>query len=115
MHYYFSLDNFGNVDGISHNNHVRSSFVNAPVDDVIKSYKAVYELTNLLYREDILFKYKMSPGDMLVFNNQRVVHGRTSYDVTTTDRWLEGCYFDWDSVLSTYRVVRTQLENSESL
>ena len=87
---------------------MRDSFINAPPEVVLKTYKAYYNYYNILYGKDILLEYKMRPGDVLVFNNQRVLHGRTSYDPTKTTRWLEGTYHDWDEVYSKYRVVRSK-------
>ena len=103
------LDSFGNVATISYNNQVRSSFINVPSEVVRDCYKAYYELTTSL-NSDILH-YKMSPGDILTFNNKRVLHGRTSFDPRMTSRWLEGCYMDWDEVCSKYRVVRELLSH----
>ena len=103
------LDSFGNVETISYNNHVRSSFINAPSKVIEDCYKAYYILTASL-NNDIL-KYKMSPGDIVCFNNKRLLHGRTAFDPVSTTRWLEGCYMDWDEVRSIYRVIRERMES----
>lgn len=105
------LDDFGVVQSVSYNNHVRSSFVNASSKTVFKSYEAFYACTRMLYSE--VLEYKMKPGDIMVFNNKRVVHGRTQFDPTTTTRWLEGCYFDWDEVASIYRVAKARLNKDK--
>ena len=41
-----------------------------------------------------LVEYKMEEGDIVCFNDQRVLHGRTAYDAEKVDRWLEGGYLD---------------------
>ena len=71
-------------------------------------YKAYYALVNILYEDGVMIKYKMEPGDILCFNNVRVLHGRTAFDTRTTSRWLQGAYTDWDEVYSTYRVTKSR-------
>lgn len=67
-------------------------------------YKAYYALVRTI-NDDVL-KYQMSPGDVICFNNKRLLHGRAAFDATTTSRWLEGCYMDFDELKSKYRVVK---------
>eukprot|EP00794_Sanderia_malayensis_P015681 gene15681-17262_t len=102
------LDEFGNVESISMNNHVRSSFVNAPVDKVYDSYKAYYALSKALRDAKNRVTYKMKAGDIVTFDNRRVLHGRAAYSLTS-ERHLEGCYFDWDEANSAIRVLRKRL------
>lgn len=43
---------------------------------------------------------KLSAGEMVVFDNRRVLHGREAFDPATGRRHLRGCYVDhgeWDS------------------
>ena len=52
----------------------------------------------------------------MVFDNQRILHGRLSYE-STQARKLEGWYSNWDSLLSQLRVhkmnnMRKQLSNA---
>ena len=102
------LDSSGGLESISLNNHVRSSFINAPFEDMMDIYRAYYALTKHI-NEDVL-EYKMSPGDIVCFNNKRVMHGRKSYDARTTTRWLEGMYMDADEVKSKYRTTREKVD-----
>lgn len=49
----------------------------------------------------------MIPGDLVTFDNSRLLHGRKSY-VSSPDqvRHLEGVYLDWDEVMSRLRILR---------
>lgn len=45
---------------------------------------------------------KLAGGEMVVFDNRRVLHGREAFDPSTGFRHLHGCYVDrgeWDSRL----------------
>ena len=67
-----------------------------------------YEALRVLqtYAEDerfcITFAYK--PGDLIGFDNRRVLHGRAAFS-STGARKLVGCYMDRDDVLSRLRVL----------
>ena len=42
----------------------------------------------------------LAAGEMVVFDNRRVLHGREAFDPTSGARFLRGCYVDrgeWDS------------------
>ena len=53
---------------------------------------------------------RLEPGEILVFNNQRMLHGRRSFQVEmdqpTNGRHLVGCYTDLDETLNQYRLLR---------
>lgn len=49
--------------------------------------------------------YRLSPGELLIFDNRRVLHGRAAFDPTTGRRHLQGCYVDRDQLLSRIRVL----------
>ena len=51
-------------------------------------------------------EHKMVPGDMITFNNSRVLHGRSAFAVTGQgSRFLIGIYMDWDMMYSRMRVL----------
>lgn len=48
--------------------------------------------------------YKLKPGEMITFNNSRVLHGRTAYTPTASGgRYLQGAYLDWDLMYGRLR------------
>ena len=51
--------------------------------------------------------YIIVSGDILVFDNQRVMHGRKSYD-PSYHRKLIGWYIEWDTLYSRLRVCKIQ-------
>ena len=42
-------------------------------------------------------EFKLLPGDLLMMDNHRLLHGRTAYDTNEGSRFLQGCYIDYDS------------------
>jgi gamma-butyrobetaine hydroxylase len=48
---------------------------------------------------------RLRPGDLVLMDNRRVLHGRTGYDSTAGSRHLQGCYADADGLRSTLAVL----------
>ena len=59
-----------------------------------------------MYDPANLVTKKMDAGDMVVFDNWRVLHGRSAFQVTSEGgRHLEGCFIDWDEAASRMRAI----------
>jgi len=50
-------------------------------------------------------KFRLQPGELMLFDNSRVLHGRTSYNPNEGLRHLQGCYIDRDGPLERYSEV----------
>ncbi|WP_273808305.1 MULTISPECIES: TauD/TfdA family dioxygenase [unclassified Pseudomonas] len=53
-------------------------------------------LAELFNHPDYEVKFRLQAGELMLFDNSRVLHGRTSYDPTEGHRHLQGCYIDLD-------------------
>jgi len=60
-------------------------------------YKARKEISNLYNSKKFRIKFKLMPGDIMIIDNHRLLHGRTAYDTNEGKRFLQGCYIDHDS------------------
>jgi gamma-butyrobetaine dioxygenase len=47
--------------------------------------------------EKYRIEFKLAPKDLMMMDNYRLLHGRTSYEVKEGNRFLQGCYIDYDS------------------
>lgn len=73
------------------------------------------------YAKDYTWERSLEPGDMLVFNNQRMLHGRRGFELLHPDkdhgdsvyRHLAGCYTNIDDTINTYRVLLRDLPDRE--
>jgi alpha-ketoglutarate-dependent taurine dioxygenase len=50
---------------------------------------------------------KLTPGDLVIMNNRRVMHARTGFE-DSGQRHLQGCYSDIDGLLSTLSILENQ-------
>ncbi|NXM74396.1 BODG dioxygenase, partial [Serilophus lunatus] len=108
------LDSRGQAVRINYNNATRDSVFDIPAEKVRPFYAALKEFNDLLNSEEHKFTFKLKPGDIVTFDNWRVLHGRQSYPSgSEVTRHLEGAYADWDVVMSTLRLLRNRVLNRE--
>uniref|UniRef100_A0A8D0BDS5 gamma-butyrobetaine dioxygenase n=1 Tax=Salvator merianae TaxID=96440 RepID=A0A8D0BDS5_SALMN len=101
------VDDKGQVVRINFNNATRDSIFDIPVEKVKPFYTALKDYVDLLNSTDNKYTYKMKPGEIVVFDNWRLLHGRQSYQAgTEVSRHLEGAYADWDVVMSRLRILQ---------
>ena len=62
-----------------------------------KFYKARRLFSKLCASKKFELKFKLETGDIIMFDNYRTLHGRTSFDQDEGKRFLKGCYIDHDS------------------
>ena len=60
-------------------------------------YSARKKISELYNSDDYRIEFKLQPGDLLMMDNHRLLHGRTNFDVNEGNRFLQGCYIDYDS------------------
>uniref|UniRef100_A0A1I8FT59 TauD domain-containing protein n=1 Tax=Macrostomum lignano TaxID=282301 RepID=A0A1I8FT59_9PLAT len=90
----------GEYEMICYNNQVRDTYLNMPADQVQLFYDALKAFDTLLHGEQCSVSTKLKEGDIVTFDNRRVLHGRNSYTVHgTAERHLEGAYLRWDESL----------------
>ena len=67
---------------------------NEKLDIFYKARKYMYELCN---SDEFKIKFRLSKGMISMFDNLRLLHGRTKFDPNTGFRHLQGCYIDHDA------------------
>ena len=98
----------GNVTGVHYNN--RSIAPLRLALDRTQAFYAAYRKFALLLRDPrFQLRIRMSAGDLVVFDNQRILHGRTPFSSAKYPRHLRGCYLTRDSVYSNAALLRLQL------
>lgn len=83
-------------------------------EDVPRAYDAMRRFSQLAADDRFQMRYPFRPGDMVCFDNRRILHGRDAY-ASGGQRHLRGIYIDHDEVRSAARVAnrRTAARRSE--
>lgn len=93
------LDASGEVVRVTVNN--RSMETPQPDPAIDAWYSAYQEFARLLSAPNNSIELTLAAGELVAFDNRRVLHGRSGYD-TDPLRHLQGCYIDIDSVRSDF-------------
>ena len=69
-------------------------------------FRARRQFDQRLRAADFEIRFLLGAGDLVMFDNCRLLHGRTGFDPSEGLRHLQGCYIDIDGPRSLYRVLR---------
>ncbi|KAF1780279.1 TauD/TfdA-like domain [Phytophthora cactorum] len=97
------VDYAGNVVQFRHNDYDRAPLTHLNFEEVGEFYKAHRKLLEVLRRTETEFCMRLQVGDMMIVDNQRVMHGRHAFQ--GGDRALIGCYIGRTEFESRLRVL----------
>ena len=100
----FKLNSNKELVQVSFNNYDRAAF---RMDDekTLKFYDAIREFDLIANNREYQWRHILKPGELLIFNNWRILHGRGSFK---GDRKMSGCYInkeDFDSSCRMNKVI----------
>ena len=76
-------------------------------------YRARRVFDRLLRSSEFELRFLLNAGDLVMFDNRRLLHGRTGFDLSEGLRHLQGCYIDIDAPRSRYRRSRRNAPGRE--
>ena len=98
------LDEAGAVTEVRFNFAVMDA-ISAPAERMGALCRALHSFAAVIRDPALECHYRLRPGELLVFDNRRVLHGRAAFDPSTGHRHLQGCYVDRDQLFSRIRVL----------
>lgn len=96
---------------INYSDHHRDSSLDVPVEKVRPFYSACKTFDTLLHSPKNKLISKAKPGDIICFNNMRVLHGRQGFP-SSQKRKLVGTYLRWDEIRSMARTKARKLQET---
>ena len=69
-------------------------------------YKARNKISEMYNSNKYRIEFKLMPGDLLMMDNYRLLHGRTAFDTNEGSRFLQGAYIDFDSTEGKLRHLK---------
>ncbi|TDR53376.1 gamma-butyrobetaine dioxygenase [Halomonas ventosae] len=102
-----SCDTDGRVVEVRFNNWIRDT-LRLPAENIDAWYAAYHRFWTLLHEPRHRFAFSLAPGEMVAFDNRRVLHGRGAFDPDSGRRHLQGTYLDRDMLESRLRVLARQ-------
>jgi gamma-butyrobetaine dioxygenase len=105
------LSTQGDIAAVHYNNRSIAPLAQAP-EQALRFYRAYRRFAMLLREPRFQLRTRLGPGTLVVFDNQRVLHGRTPFSSSRHTRHLRGCYLSRDSVYSATALLRRQLSEA---
>ncbi|MCR9120751.1 MAG: TauD/TfdA family dioxygenase [Phyllobacteriaceae bacterium] len=99
-----TLDGKGDLIEVRFNAHIAGVF-DMPSDQMPAYYGAYRAFMARTRDPAYRLTLKLKAGEMVVFDNRRVLHGREAFDPSTGHRHLHGCYVDRGEFASRLRVL----------
>lgn len=78
----------------------------APFAEVEPAYAALMILQAMLRDPAFAIRFTYRPGDLVIFDNRRLLHARDAFEGARGQRWLQGCYMERDEIRSRYRMIQ---------
>jgi len=97
-------DDAGEIRSIRFNSFLQAPF-NVPFEKMGQLYRAFYRFLEMTQEERFQVRLRLTPGDVLSFDNWRLLHARTGFDPGSGTRHLQGCYIDRDELDCRLRVL----------
>lgn len=94
----------GSVSEICYNGHIAGVF-DLPAERMEAYYRAYRAFMAKTRDPAYAVTLRLATGEMAVFDNRRVLHGRAAFDPATGRRHLRGCYVDRGEFDSRLRVL----------
>lgn len=98
------LDTRGELSEVRVGNWLRAPLTSAAFDDVEAAYAAYRVLLEMTTDPSFQIRFRLGPGDLISFDNRRVLHGRGAFDQVGR-RLLRGCYTERDELRSRLRML----------
>lgn len=99
-----TLDGAGQVTEIRYNAHIAGVF-DMHADIMPHYYRAYRAYMSKTRDAKYCLTLKLKAGEMVVFDNRRILHGRDAFDPSTGYRHLHGCYVDRGEFTSRLRML----------
>ena len=107
------LDSDNDISGVRINER-QIAPLDVPGNLIEPCYRALRRMFEILYDPKMIITLKLKAGDGLLFNNQRVLHGRTEFDAEEPARSVLTSSVDLDDFYSTMRILRRTLDTEDS-
>ena len=102
-----SVDEFGNINGLRINDRVAAP-LSIPPAVIGIYYRGLKRLLELAEDESRCIKLRLRPGDIAIFDNHRVLHGRTDLTINGK-RWLQWVQIERGDFHSSLRILADRL------
>ena len=81
--------------------------IRLPAERMAAFYAAYRHFAGILERDELRIRLRLRPGQLLLFDNTRILHARTAFTAAGR-RWLQGAYSDLDGLYSSLALLEAE-------
>ncbi|MFT5111468.1 MAG: alpha-ketoglutarate-dependent taurine dioxygenase [Parasphingorhabdus sp.] len=108
-----NVDEFDNLVGLRINDRVHAPAC-IDADEVVVFYRGLKRLLQLVEEPNRMMRKILQPGDIALFDNHRILHGRTALSIHGR-RWLQWAQIERGDFHSSLRIVADQLNKDRDV
>ncbi len=105
------LDFDGDIAGVRCNER-QIAPLEIPADLIGPAYRALKHFYEILYDPELMLSFKLKTGEGLIFDNQRILHGRTAFEPEAPPRSVLTSSVDMEEFHSTLRLLTETVRGS---
>lgn len=110
QHPTLEYDSNGRLQRVYFNERTRDSWRHSvPSDDF---YAALRRFERLIEEENRMLNTPLVSGDIILFDNSRVMHSRTAF---VGERHMEGTYVDWHAATATWQTLQARIRGTPNV
>jgi len=83
------------------------------IDTTKTFYRAFRRFQQIANDKTNQLRFRLSPGQMMCFDNRRILHGRDAFDPSSGNRLLKGCYGEREDLESCLRMIARRKRQSK--
>ena len=102
----------GDLSSVRHTYWLRSP-MSGEFDTLNTFYAAYRRFQEICNEPGNQLRFRLQPGQLMAFDNRRVLHGRDAFDPDSGHRLLRGCYGEREEVESRLRILYRTLRAQE--
>lgn len=95
----------GRVEAVRYNNRSLGT-IHLAADRLEQFVSAYRKFGRILQDPAHRLRVRLKPGDLVAFDNHRLLHGRTAFTAGSGGRHLQGCYLTRDSIRSNFLIMQ---------
>ncbi|CAG8442413.1 9911_t:CDS:1 [Cetraspora pellucida] len=121
MHYnrpMIEFDHFNNTFCVNYSPPFQGpieSLLDKNENEIFKFYQAYNRFCLFIEDPNLKFNIKLKPSEMVIFMNRRVLHGRTSFNPQSGERYLIGAYLELCEFKDKLRVLMRSFDEVNDL
>lgn len=97
---HISVNHLGQINGIAWSTAQEGPLKNLSEDKIKAYYESYLTFSRFLKASPHLMTFRLEPGEVLIFNNRRMMHGRNGFSSMMGTRHFQGCYVNIDEFKS---------------